>query len=350
MNYTENYHLPQWEETDRIMRTDFNQMCADMEEGMCKNAASAAEADKKASDADKKASAEAARVAGEAENRAFDRISRMAYNHYRTAQTISPFPRQLGVFYRDTGASGEGLTGMISFQNWKLASNAVDMDVEGLFALFELKQNFSISSLSNRTHIAIFTAPFCAVIHDLPFHLSSSVSELRADYPCRAKIFDVTENREVMAFEWVLTAGQADHQYTVDLPIRQEHQYRVEVAPTTPKGMDLSGKLSSKKMTFTRMFTGENASASHTFRDPEENLGMVAAASYRPTGDCAQPRLFAGGEEVPAWWTRTAENGKDREIVFRRNKPVKNGETITLRFSCGTGGTLELYDWGVFLI
>ena len=34
MNYTENYHLPQWEETDRIMRTDFNQMCADIESGI----------------------------------------------------------------------------------------------------------------------------------------------------------------------------------------------------------------------------------------------------------------------------------------------------------------------------
>lgn len=34
MNYTENYHLPQWEETDRIMRTDFNQMCVDMEAGI----------------------------------------------------------------------------------------------------------------------------------------------------------------------------------------------------------------------------------------------------------------------------------------------------------------------------
>ena len=34
MNYTEKYHLPQWEETDRIMRTDFNQMCADMEAGI----------------------------------------------------------------------------------------------------------------------------------------------------------------------------------------------------------------------------------------------------------------------------------------------------------------------------
>ena len=34
MNYTAKYHLPQWEETDRIMRTDFNQMCADMEAGL----------------------------------------------------------------------------------------------------------------------------------------------------------------------------------------------------------------------------------------------------------------------------------------------------------------------------
>ena len=36
MNYTEKYHLPQWEETDRILRTDFNQMCADMEAGLAK--------------------------------------------------------------------------------------------------------------------------------------------------------------------------------------------------------------------------------------------------------------------------------------------------------------------------
>lgn len=34
MNYTEKYHLPQWEETDRIMRTDFNQMCTDLESGL----------------------------------------------------------------------------------------------------------------------------------------------------------------------------------------------------------------------------------------------------------------------------------------------------------------------------
>ena len=41
MNYTEKYHLPQWEENDRVMRTDFNQMCADMETGLEGNAQAA---------------------------------------------------------------------------------------------------------------------------------------------------------------------------------------------------------------------------------------------------------------------------------------------------------------------
>ena len=34
MNYTTNYHLPQWVKTDRIMMDDFNQMCADIEAGL----------------------------------------------------------------------------------------------------------------------------------------------------------------------------------------------------------------------------------------------------------------------------------------------------------------------------
>ena len=34
MNYTTNYHLPQWVESDRIMMEDFNQMCVDIENGL----------------------------------------------------------------------------------------------------------------------------------------------------------------------------------------------------------------------------------------------------------------------------------------------------------------------------
>ena len=34
MNYTKNYHLPQWVETDRIQMEDFNQAMADIDEGL----------------------------------------------------------------------------------------------------------------------------------------------------------------------------------------------------------------------------------------------------------------------------------------------------------------------------
>ena len=45
MEYTTNYHLPQWVESDRIMMGDFNQMCSDIDEGIAeaKEAADAAQ-------------------------------------------------------------------------------------------------------------------------------------------------------------------------------------------------------------------------------------------------------------------------------------------------------------------
>ena len=38
MNYTEKYHLPQWEETDRIMRSDFNEAMANIDQGVAQAA------------------------------------------------------------------------------------------------------------------------------------------------------------------------------------------------------------------------------------------------------------------------------------------------------------------------
>lgn len=46
MNYTEKYHLPQWEKEDRIMMDDFNQAMGKIETGMSGNAQAAAEAAK----------------------------------------------------------------------------------------------------------------------------------------------------------------------------------------------------------------------------------------------------------------------------------------------------------------
>ena len=50
MNYTTNYHLPQWVKDDRIMMEDFNQMCASLENGLT-NAQDAADAAQQTADA-----------------------------------------------------------------------------------------------------------------------------------------------------------------------------------------------------------------------------------------------------------------------------------------------------------
>lgn len=42
MNYTENYHLPQWVKEDRIMMEDFNAAMSNLEAGLTKNRADAA--------------------------------------------------------------------------------------------------------------------------------------------------------------------------------------------------------------------------------------------------------------------------------------------------------------------
>ena len=55
MNYTEKYHLPQWVESDRILMTDFNQMCADIEAGITAAKAAADSAGTTASRAEGKA-------------------------------------------------------------------------------------------------------------------------------------------------------------------------------------------------------------------------------------------------------------------------------------------------------
>ena len=57
MNYTTNYHLPQWVETDRIMMGDFNDAMAGIEAGLGSNAQAAAAAQTTAETADSKADA-----------------------------------------------------------------------------------------------------------------------------------------------------------------------------------------------------------------------------------------------------------------------------------------------------
>ena len=76
MNYTEKYHLPQWEENDRVLREDFNQMCAGMEGGLLETGQAAQEMLEKG-------------------------LFRAAYNQYQLMSVTESWPRHLGACFRD---------------------------------------------------------------------------------------------------------------------------------------------------------------------------------------------------------------------------------------------------------
>ena len=76
MDYTNNYHLPQWVKSDRIMMDDFNQMCANIDSNLAAtaqtavNAQSAASAAQSAANAAKSAAANAQSTANTARQEA----------------------------------------------------------------------------------------------------------------------------------------------------------------------------------------------------------------------------------------------------------------------------------------
>ena len=55
MNYTQNYHLPQWVKSDRVRMEDFNEAMASLESGLTAALQKAAEAEAKAVAAEQKA-------------------------------------------------------------------------------------------------------------------------------------------------------------------------------------------------------------------------------------------------------------------------------------------------------
>ena len=90
MHYTKNYHLPQWEKSDRIMMDDFNAMCGNLEAGL----------EKTASDASKRsdqiqASADAAMAAA---NRA-QQSAEAAQETAGSAYCPGNLPYSIGMYY-----------------------------------------------------------------------------------------------------------------------------------------------------------------------------------------------------------------------------------------------------------
>ena len=337
MNYTENYHLPQWVKSDRIMMEDFNQMCTDMEAGL-----NAVEHRSQAS-------------TGTVEQRTFDRLGRLAYNQYCLSQTLHTFPRQMGVTYRDTAATGEGLTGFTLFDGYYRMNYSTVPDEDALFACFNEADKMRTNSGNKSPLVLTFTAPCNGTITRLSFQITYERNEVN-NYPCILTYTDLTTGKVLknVTLPVVFSGynGTVIYPITEPLIFHQNHQYKINIISKESYYLVI-GTIIRNNLAFTHGTTSESGSAVHTFQNPEDNLGLLSMVSYGKNGPCQDPVLLLNGQEIPAWWMRTVPDGSGNDIqeaVFRRNEAIENGDTIQLNFSCGEGGELTLYNWGAVLL
>ena len=345
MNYTENYHLPQWDEGDRILRKDFNQMCADLEEGLTGNRETAAGANQAAAE--------------QAESRAFDRVCRLAYNHYCFAQAAKPFPRQVGVFHQDTSVSMEGLENMSKYDGYAQMNYGSAPAAEDFFNSLEKPTPMDTSLPPYNLAMTIrFNAPTNGTIKTMTIHFIRKEDYPQAvTFPFTLTCKDLTTGKTTkeVNISAILPTNYTewDIKFTAGVEFHQSHRYEIQIRADNAGLALVTGTLTDKDFSVDFTSTGPEASAVHVFREPEENLGFVAVVTCEMTGSTSEPKLLFDGEEIPCWWIRDVGNGSGKtihEAVFRKNQPVKDGDRMALALSCQLGGDIILYSWGATLL
>ena len=337
MNYTENYHLPQWDETDRILRRDFNNAMANLENGLTDNRNTSAERE----DA--------------LERLTYDRFCRMAYNQFQAAIAMGQIPERLDMFYQDTSQSAEGLTGMVKLNDHYVICNGQGFSATDMHRMLKEVAPMTMGEDGPQPLRIEFVPTAVGLVSRLVFFFSiteGNVSELQF----RLEYNDLTSGK--IAWSKDITMPLSSKGAVLDLRdivyVHINHKYEITLTPLQ-NTVTATGTLYKEITPIAgSLVTGPDATAVHTFANPMENSGALVAVNCDRYGDSEDPVLLWNGEEVPLWRVRTQSGGDDgqvRELLFRREKPVTSGDTAMLKMHCGEGGgEVHLYDWGAVLL
>ena len=116
MDYTKNYHLPQWVKSDRIMMDDFNRMCVDLENGLTGNRQKTNELSGQIQQM-KQETQEQIQTSDTASQTSLKTgLLRLAYNHCYMLAAFEKQPPQSGFFFQRLGGAGPqpSISGLIN--------------------------------------------------------------------------------------------------------------------------------------------------------------------------------------------------------------------------------------------
>ena len=346
MNYTKNYHLPQWDENDRIMRADFNRMCADMEAGLTGNAETAEKLQQSSSAQNKQT---------------VDRLFRSAYNHYCLVENMDPFPGQTGVFHQNFGKDPSGSDGTVPWNGSRFAgknraplnSSMLTQSYQQITPLRIVKNNLAASTPMT----AKFKAPASGCVNNYSLIGNFINSDINASFRLR---FTLT-NQKTGGIEYSSTAtftnqyDNAGFSYFVNAPLYflGGTEYLITVYPLDAICDMQQAGLAFGDRTVVQNIANEGiVTAARTFYEPEGGSGGMAVLRCVIGGEGGTLRFLWDGAERQPDFIRIARMGSGQafeEYVYLRSDSISPSSSLSLRFECNDGGSFLLHDWGMMM-
>lgn len=356
MNYTKNYHLPQWIKSDRIMMDDFNEMCRNIENGLSERNQTV---DNLSGQITNVSNTLSQQISGKAaESATFERFCRAAYNHYHLAALCDPFPRQMGVFHQSFEPDDVTVPGMTRRDNCcYMGKGTKNVTVKEFYDTMIVESNMAVNNNPAVTPLSVrFTTTMPGVLKKLRltgrYFCHQQVAEGGL---CRVTLHNLSTNKTEVNYTFSLNMGvgfdgRGPRTVAMNVPFHTGYDYRLKIEPLS----------SNYTLSYVPMFDNEFQvelldlpSASITRVVPCEPCGGgIVLVRFLPYGQGGTITLSWNNANVPAHATRTITDEQGRtfqEVEFRKNWAVPANSTLRLDLRC-SNGEIALYSWGAAFI
>ena len=356
MNYTKNYHLPQWIKSDRIMMDDFNEMCRNIENGLSERNQTV---DNLSGQITNVSNTLSQQISGKAaESATFERFCRAAYNHYHLAALCAPFPRQMGVFHQSFEPENVTVPGMTRWDGFcYMGKGTKNVTVKEFYDALTVEANMTVNNNSSVTPLSVrFTPTLPGVLKK--FRLTGRYfcpQQVVEGGLCRVTLHNLSTNKTEVSYTFSLNMGvgfdgRGPRTVEMNVPFHTGYDYRLKIEPLS----------SNYSLSYVPMFDNEFQvelldlpSASITRTVPCEPCGGgIVLVRFLPYGQGGTITLSWNNANVPAYATRTITDERGRtfqEMEFRKSWAVPANSTLRLDLRCSNGG-IALYSWGAAFI
>lgn len=353
MDYTKNYRLPQWVDEDRIMRQDFNNAMANIENGLTEN--------------------HAAITGGNS------RLLRLAYNSWQHMSAMPEVPHQDGTF-RQGFAKGENpldtyvsdkpetrnsVNGMAQLPDRLWTANwDAPLQADSIRPTIRVLSAISTKSKSDTCSFTL-TPPASGYLYYIWLYGSYEGNEknvldmLTNDGTCIVRLYNNLSGELLQQFNsslgFILTSATGFFRIPCACFLTGQTTYRIEVQlfkmnisiectldlqQQQVNPLDVYGR-KQENVSFTRRIQAEEASQDGMVLVRYSARGPESGVSINWMGETLAPRTVR---------TVNFRGLEVREAEFRPGKPIPADSTVTLNIRCGKNDEFSLFDWGAVLI